>query len=89
MALSAVFLLFGKETTAKMNYRNRMREQRKTHALTQADIGKVLQRTQQGYNHIETGRAELKIEDLICLCRLYGVSADYMLGLSDEPSHDG
>ena len=72
-----------------MNYRMRMREQRKTHALTQADIGKVLQRTQQGYNHIETGRAELKIEDLIRLCRLYGVSADYMLGLSDEPRHDG
>lgn len=72
-----------------MNYRTRMREQRKTHALTQADIGKVLKRTQQGYNHIETGRAELKIEDLIRLCRLYGVSADYMLGLSDEPERNG
>ena len=72
-----------------MTYRMRMREQRKTHALTQADIGKVLQRTQQGYNHIETGRAELKIEDLIRLCQLYGVSADYMLGLSDEPGHHG
>ena len=72
-----------------MNYRVRMREQRKSHALTQADIGKVLKRTQQGYNHIETGRAELKIEDLIRLCRLYGVSADYMLGLSDEPERNG
>ena len=33
---------------------------------------------------IEDGRAELKIDDLITLCRFYGVSADYFIGLADK-----
>ena len=31
-----------------------------------------------------TGRAELKIEDLIKLCQFYNVSADYFIGLTDQ-----
>ena len=58
-----------------------MREDRD---LTQADLGKVLAKSQQGYNHIETGRAELKIDDLITLCRFYNLSADYLIGLVDK-----
>ena len=68
-----------------MKYRERIRNVREDHDYTQAEIGKLLQKTQQGYNHIEAGRAELKIEDLILLCRLYDLSADYMIGLTDEP----
>ena len=67
-----------------MNYRTRMRNLREDHDYTQAQIGKVIQKSQQGYNHIETGRADLKIEDLITLCRFYGVSADYFIGLSEK-----
>ena len=44
----------------------------------------MIQKSQQGYSHIENGRAELKIEDLITLCRFYQVTSDYMIGLSDE-----
>ena len=44
----------------------------------------MLNKTQQGYNHIEAGRAELKIEDLIKLCDLYGVAADYLIGRTDK-----
>lgn len=65
------------------NYRERLRELREDRDLTQADLGKVLHKSQQGYNHIETGRAELKIDDLITLCRFYEVSSDYLIGLSD------
>ncbi len=68
-----------------MNYRTRMRNIREDHDLTQAEIGKLLHKSQQGYNHIESGRAELKIEDLIILCQFYRVSADYMIGLTDDP----
>ena len=68
-----------------MHYRNRIRNLREDHDYTQAEIGKYLQKSQQGYNHIEAGRAELKIEDLADLCRLYNVSADYVIGLTDEP----
>ena len=80
-----------------MDYRTRIRNVREDRDYTQACIGKILQKSQQGYNHIEAGRAELKIDDLIRLCcfydlsaviRLccfYDLSADYMIGLIDDP----
>ena len=67
-----------------MNYRTRIKNIREDRDYTQTEIGKVIQKSQQGYNHIETGRAELKIDDLIKLCRFYNLSADYMIGLTDE-----
>lgn len=44
----------------------------------------IINKSQQGYSHIEEGRAELKIDDLIKLCRFYGVSADYFIGISGK-----
>lgn len=67
-----------------MDYRTRIKNLREDHDYTQAYIGTLLKKSQQGYNHIETGRAELKIEDLAILCKLYQVSADYIIGLTDE-----
>ena len=67
-----------------MNYRIRMRNLREDRDLTQKAVGAVIQKSQQGYSHIEDGRAELKIDDLIKLCRFYGVSSDYFIGLSDK-----
>ncbi len=66
-----------------MDYRTRLRNIREDLDLTQFEIGQLLNKSQQGYNHIETGRAELKIEDLIKLCKFYNLSADYVIGLSD------
>ena len=68
-----------------MDFRRRIREIREDRDLTQPEIGRVLDKSQQGYNHIEAGRAELKIDDLIKLCRFYDLSADYMIGLTNEP----
>jgi len=68
-----------------MDYRERLRNIREDRDLTQAEIGKLLNKSQQGYNHIEIGRAELKIEDLITLCRFYDLSADYIIGLVNKP----
>ena len=67
-----------------MDYRQRLRAVREDRDYTQSETGKVLQKSQQGYNHIEAGRAELKIEDLIRLCKFYNLSADYLIGLTDE-----
>ena len=65
------------------NYRTRLRNLREDRDLTQKEVGKIINKSQQGYSHIEDGRAELKIDDLIKLCRFYGVSADYFIGLRD------
>ncbi len=69
-----------------MDYRIRIRNIREDRDLTQKEIGKVLNKSQQGYSHIESGRAELKIEDLKLLCEFYNLSADYIIGLSDTPA---
>lgn len=68
-----------------MDYRQRLRDVREDRDLSQTAVGKVLNKSQQGYSHIENGRAELKIEDLITLCRYYNLSADYLIGLSSKP----
>ena len=68
-----------------MDYRSRLREIREEREYTQEEIGQVLHKSQQGYNHIEAGRAELKIDDLILLSRFYNLTADYIIGLTDCP----
>ncbi len=67
-----------------VHYRERMRNLREDRDLTQAEVGKILNKSQQGYNHIEAGRAELKIEDLIKLCDFYNVTADYLIGRTEK-----
>ncbi len=68
----------------RKNYRIRMRELREDHDLPQRVVAQVINKSQQGYSHIEDGRAELKIDDLIKLCQFYGVSADYFIGLTEQ-----
>ena len=67
-----------------MDYRERIRGLREDRDLTQKEVGKILNKSQQGYSHIESGRAELKTEDLITLCKFYNVSADYIIGLKNN-----
>lgn len=57
---------------------------REDHDLTQKEVGKIINKSQQGYSHIEDGRAELKIDDLIKLCDFYNVTADYFIGRTDK-----
>ena len=68
-----------------MDYRDIIRGVREDRDDTQARIGEVLHKSQQGYSHIESGRAELKIDDLIKLCKFYNLSADYLIGLTSTP----
>lgn len=68
-----------------MRYKLRIRDIREDRDLSQKEIGRLLQRSQSGYSHIESGRSELKIDDLATLCKFYNLSADYLVGLTDEP----
>ena len=61
-----------------------MRALREDKDLKQREVAAIINKSQQGYSHIEDGRAELKIDDMIKLCKFYGVSADYFVGLSDK-----
>ena len=52
-----------------MNYRIIMRNLLEDQDLAQREVGAVINKSRQGYSHIEDGGAELKIEDLIKLCK--------------------
>lgn len=63
----------------------RIRDLREDRDLKQAELAKVLGTTQQNYSKIETGRSDISGEKLMKLAEFYNVSADYILGLIDEP----
>ena len=65
----------------------RIRQIREDRDLSQETVARVIKTTQQQYSKIETGRADIPGEKLILLCRFYNLSADYILGLSDEAKH--
>ncbi|MBR4927099.1 MAG: helix-turn-helix transcriptional regulator [Alphaproteobacteria bacterium] len=62
---------------------NKVKELRKEKGLTQAEIAKILNIKQQSYLRYEQNTAEPSFEILVSIARFYGVSTDYLLGLSD------
>ena len=68
-----------------MEYCERMRELRLKHGRTQRELAEILETTQQAYLKYEKGINEMPVRRIIMLCRYYNVSADYLLGLTDEP----
>ena len=65
-------------------YAQYLRGLREDHDLTQKDIARVLGTSQTMYARYERGANELPIHHLITLSKYYGVSTDYLLGLSKE-----
>ena len=68
-----------------MNYVQRIRDLREDKDKKQSEIAIVLNTSQSYYSKYETGVRPLPIEHLITLCRYYNISADYILGFTDEP----
>lgn len=67
-----------------MDYIRKMRDLREDNDYTQEYVAHVLGTSQTMYARYERGANELPIRHLISLCRLYGVSSDYMLGLTSK-----
>ncbi|MBP3685666.1 MAG: helix-turn-helix transcriptional regulator [Clostridia bacterium] len=67
-----------------MDYVKRIRDLREDRDLTQARIAEVLGTSQTMYARYERGANELPIRHLLKLCEFYHVSADYLLGRSEE-----
>ena len=67
-----------------MSYIKRIRDLREDHDKTQQDIADILGTSQTMYARYERGANEMPIRHLIVLCKYYGVSADYILGLKDN-----
>ncbi len=68
-----------------MIYR-RIRDLREDRDWTQADVANKLNMTQTGYSKYERGERDVPTEILIQLADLYGVSIDYLLGQTNNPT---
>lgn len=66
------------------DYIKRIRDLREDHDKTQREIADVLGTSQTMYARYERGANEIPVRHLIMLCKYYGVSADYILGLKDK-----
>lgn len=63
----------------------KLRGLREDNDLTQAQIAEVLGTSQTMYARYERGANEMPIRHLVALCKLYNVSADYLLNTAPDP----
>ena len=59
----------------------RLKEARKIAGYTQKQVAEKMFMTQQQYSRFENGIFELNYEQIVHLCRMYDISADYLFGL--------
>lgn len=64
----------------------RIKDLREDHDMTQKDVADCLGMKQPQYFRYEKGTRDIPTDVLIALARLYNVTTDYILGLSDSPS---
>ena len=67
-----------------MRYR-RIRDLREDRDLTQRDVSRALNCSQQVYSNYELGQRDIPTDILIKLSVFHNVSVDYILGLTDNP----
>lgn len=68
-----------------MNYNESIKRAREYKELEQKEIAKILNTTQQQISLYETGQREMKTNQIVKLCKELNLSADYILGLTNEP----
>ena len=64
----------------------RIRDLREDLDLSQAQIAKALNCSQQAYSNYELGQRDIPTAVLIQLAEFHRTSIDYLLGLTDEPA---
>ena len=63
----------------------RIRDLREDNDLTQRELAKELNCSQQVYSNYELGQRDIPTDILIKLSSFYDVSVDYILGISENP----
>ena len=69
-----------------MNMYQRIRDLREDRDLTQAQVGAAIGVSQRTYAYYESGQRMIPPQILGALADYYGVSVDYMLERTDEPT---
>ncbi|MCI9407150.1 MAG: helix-turn-helix transcriptional regulator [Clostridia bacterium] len=68
----------------KYEIKYRLKELRKEKGLTQKQLAELVNKSETGLASWEQGLSEPSINDIRLLCRIFQVSADYLLGIKDE-----
>lgn len=66
----------------------RIRDLREDHDLTQKEVAKKLNCSQQVYSNYELGQRDIPTDILIKLSTIYNVSVDYLLDVTDNPKRN-
>ena len=66
-------------------YIPRLRDLREDHDLPQKQVAALLGIDQRVYSNYELGKRTLPLPHLVTLADFYHVSADYLLGRTDDP----
>ena len=66
-----------------MNYAQRIRALREDREMSQSQIAAMLNVGQRTYCDYELGKIRIPVDSLIILAKFYGVSMDYICGLTD------
>ncbi len=69
------------------DYVDKLTELRIDNDIEQWQIAELLNVQQSAISKYEKKKTRYKIEDVIKLCRFYQVSADWLLGLTDDLSY--
>ncbi len=69
-----------------MKFNERIRALREDSDKTQTELAVILNTNQRKISRLETGGCEPSLSDIKLLCEHYNLSADYILGFTDEPS---
>ena len=65
---------------------NRIRDLRQEADLNQTEVAKILGTSQTVYSRYECGKLDLPLRHLVALSKFYKVSADYILGFTNDPN---
>jgi transcriptional regulator with XRE-family HTH domain len=72
-----------------MGYYPRLRDLREDKDLSIRKLADILHMQRTTYHNYETGKRELPFELAVTLAKFYGVSLDYIGGLTDVPTPPG
>lgn len=90
-AFSKIFIIFfiryiflkNRKADNNMTYKERIRNLREDHDLTQQKIADLLHIGQRTYADYESGKIRIPIDSILILAKFYNVSVDYITGASN------
>ncbi|MBO5516882.1 MAG: helix-turn-helix transcriptional regulator [Firmicutes bacterium] len=68
----------------ELTFGEKVKNLREDADMTQTQLGIAIHATQRKVSYIERGISEPTLDDIVAICKVFHVSADYMLGLSNS-----